>query len=92
MSFDRVHLLVEHRPGPQWRPLADVAFGPPAIVARGGPLAVELVRSHQVDPEGVALLAPRRADLGVPEVPGPGCRSSSPPGGRARWSGWPPVG
>ncbi len=69
VSFDRVHLLVEHRPGPQWRPLADVAFGAPAVVARGGPLAVELVRSHQVDPEGVALLAAEAADLGVPEDP-----------------------
>jgi 2'-5' RNA ligase/GNAT superfamily N-acetyltransferase len=59
-TFDRVHLLVERRPeggpGPQWVPLADVAFGPPAIVARGGPLAVELTRSCLVDPEAQALL------------------------------------
>jgi len=56
VAFDRAHLLVERRPGPQWVPLADIAFGPPAIVARGGPLAVELVRSRQVDPEARALL------------------------------------
>ncbi|MGH9126439.1 MAG: 2'-5' RNA ligase family protein [Acidimicrobiales bacterium] len=57
--FERVHLLVERRAGaegPKWIPLADAAFGPPAVVARGGPLAVELVRSAQLDPEGVALL------------------------------------
>src|SRR5579884_1163185 len=57
--FERVHLLVERRAGragPKWIPLADAAFGPPAVVARGGPLAVELVRSLLVDPEGVALL------------------------------------
>jgi hypothetical protein len=54
--FDAVHLLVERRPGPQWVHLADVALGPPAIVARGGPLAVELVRSRHVDPEAQALL------------------------------------
>ena len=60
-TFDRVHLLVERRPeggaGPQWVPLADVGFGPPAIVARGGPLAVELTRSCLIDPEAQALLA-----------------------------------
>jgi len=68
VTFDRVHLLVEHRPGPQWRPLADVAFGPPAVVARGGPLAVTLVRSHQIDPEGRALLDAEGADLEPPEA------------------------
>lgn len=56
VAFDRIHLLVERRPGRQWVPLADVAFGAPAIVARGGPLAVELVRSHSIDPEARALL------------------------------------
>jgi 2'-5' RNA ligase len=65
----RVHLLVERRPGPHWRRLADVAFGPPAIVARGGPLAVALVRSHQIDPEGVALLQAEGAAVSAPEAP-----------------------
>jgi 2'-5' RNA ligase len=68
-TIERVHLLAEYRPGPQWRPLADVAFGPPAIVARGGPLAVELVRSQQVDPEGAALLEAEGAVLGVSDAP-----------------------
>lgn len=66
VTFDRVSLLVEHRPGPQWRPLADAAFGPPAVVARGGPLAVTLDRSHQVDPEAQALLSQSEVDLAVP--------------------------
>jgi 2'-5' RNA ligase len=68
VTFDRVHLLIERRPGPRWQPLADVAFGPPAVVARG-PLAVELVRSHQVDPEGVLLLEVEGVDLGLPSAP-----------------------
>lgn len=67
--IQRVHLLVERRPGPHWRPLADVAFGPPAIVARGGPLAVELVRSHQIDPEGAALLLAEGAAVEAPDAP-----------------------
>ena len=56
VTFDRIHLLVERRPGPQWRPLADAAFGPPAVVARGSPLELELTRSRQLDPEALDLL------------------------------------
>jgi len=66
VEFDRVHLLQELRmpagggadgpATPRWQPLADVALGPPAIVARGGPLAVELVRSQLLCPEAAALL------------------------------------
>ncbi|HEX3539284.1 MAG TPA: GNAT family N-acetyltransferase [Acidimicrobiales bacterium] len=56
VPFDAVSLLIERRPGPFWVPLADAALGPPAVVA-GGPLAVELVRSRHIDPEGLALLA-----------------------------------
>ena len=58
VTIDRVHLLHEVRDGgePRWRPLADVALGPPSVVARGGPLAVELVRSRTPDPEAWALL------------------------------------
>jgi 2'-5' RNA ligase len=70
VAFGRVHLLVERRPGPHWRPLADVAFGPPAIIARGGPLALELVRSQQIDPEAAALLeAQGAAGPAPPEAP-----------------------
>jgi 2'-5' RNA ligase len=71
VTFDRIHLLMEHRPGPQWRPLADAAFGPPAVVARGGPLAVELTRSHQLDPEAAALLEHEGA-----EPAGPACAAA----------------
>lgn len=68
-AIHRVHLLVEQRPGPHWHPLADVAFGRPAVVARGGPLAVELVRSHQIDPEGAALLQAEGAAVEAPAAP-----------------------
>ncbi len=56
-TIDRVHLLQEVRQDGQrlWAPLADAAFGPPAIVGRGG-LAVELTRSQLLDPEAAALL------------------------------------
>jgi 2'-5' RNA ligase len=72
--FDRVQLLVERRPGPRWHPLADTFFGPPAVVARGGPLAVEMVRSRLVDPDGANLLAAEGAELGWPEDPDYGGR------------------
>ncbi len=75
-AVDRVHLLQEVRNGePRWRPLADVEFGAPSVVARGGPLAVELVRSRVPDPEGRALLRAEGVD------PGGGCDS-----GRVVWS------
>lgn len=73
VAIERVHLLEEVRGagaqtdplpdgprirrGPRWQPLADVAFGPPAIVARAGPLALELVRSQMLDPEAAALVS-----------------------------------
>lgn len=59
-TFDSVVLLVERRAeggGAVWEPLADAAFGPPSIVARAGPLALEMVRSRYLDPEAEALLA-----------------------------------
>jgi len=63
VAVDRVHLLQEVRDGePRWQPLADVEFGPPSVVARGGPLAVELVRSRRPDPEGMALLLAQGVD------------------------------
>ena len=64
--FSRVHLLVERRPGPWWEPLADASFGPAAVVSRGGPLAVSLVRSSLVDPEGAALLEGEGVAASVP--------------------------
>lgn len=70
--FRRVHLLVERHPGPRWIPLADVAFGPPAVVSRGGPLALELVTSQLIDPEGAALLDAEGVRLELPPSPARG--------------------
>jgi 2'-5' RNA ligase len=67
-TVDRVHLLQEVREEGRrrWIPLADAAFGPPAIVGRGG-LALELTRSHLIDPEAAALLAAAGAGGPGPE-------------------------
>jgi 2'-5' RNA ligase/GNAT superfamily N-acetyltransferase len=55
--MDRVYLLREVRGerGRRWEPLADVAFGAPAVIGRGG-LALELTASRLVDPEAAALI------------------------------------
>jgi 2'-5' RNA ligase len=65
--IDRLHLLQEVK-GPQgrrWEPLADAAFGPPAVIGRGG-LALELTASRLVDPEAAELLE----GLSLPPVAG----------------------
>jgi len=49
IRIDRVHLLREH-PGRRWLPIADAAFGAPAVVGRGG-LAVELAVTEGLAPE-----------------------------------------
>jgi 2'-5' RNA ligase len=54
VTVDRLHLLRE-TPGRVWRPIADVPFGAPAVVARGG-LPLELMTSRLVDPVAGALL------------------------------------
>jgi 2'-5' RNA ligase/GNAT superfamily N-acetyltransferase len=55
IRIDRVHLLREgeheHR---VWRPIADVPFGPPAVVGRGG-LPLELSVTERLDPEAAAF-------------------------------------
>ncbi len=58
VSIERIHLLEEVRVAGHrvWRPIADVAFGPPAVVGRGGPLALELVRGSLIDPMAAAAL------------------------------------
>jgi GNAT superfamily N-acetyltransferase len=48
MTVDRVTLLCEE--GRVWRPIADAALGPAAVVGRGG-LATEITASSLVDPE-----------------------------------------
>jgi 2'-5' RNA ligase len=58
VAVGEVHVLHEVGRGParRWEPVADSALGPPALVGRGG-LAVELVRSTGLDPEGASLVA-----------------------------------
>jgi hypothetical protein len=46
--------ILEERRGRVWRPLADAALAPPAVIGRGG-LAVEITRGRIVDPETHAL-------------------------------------
>jgi 2'-5' RNA ligase len=48
-SVECVTVLQEHRDR-IWRPLADAALGPPAVIGRGG-LAVEITRGRVIDPE-----------------------------------------
>jgi len=75
LSFDRVHLLEEGE-GRIWRPVADAAFGPAAVVGRGG-LALELSISQIVDPEALAFAAANGCE------PDPAGRDNGAPGGVA---------
>ena len=77
VEFDRVHLLQEVRgeAGREWRPLADVCFGPAVVVARDGPLALTLTRSGLVDPEAQHLLAAEGVEL---ELAGPSPEAQPP--------------
>ena len=57
-TFARVHLLQERRGGDgvrRWGPVADVGFGPPVVVGRGG-VELELTTSELVDPEAGAFV------------------------------------
>ncbi len=59
VTVDRVHLLEQRHwdGGPTaWRPVADAAFGPPAVVGRGG-VELELAVTERLDPVAMALLA-----------------------------------
>lgn len=53
VELARVHLLKEG-PGRVWEPIADAAFAPPAVLARGG-LPLEITVSDRLDPEAAAL-------------------------------------
>ena len=66
VSFDRVHLLQEG-PGRVWEPVADVALGAPAVVARGG-LPVELWAGELLDPEAREFSAREWHALGLREL------------------------
>jgi 2'-5' RNA ligase len=52
VSFDRVVLLEER--ARRWRPLADVCFGPPRVVGRGG-LELEITEGRIAGPDVVAM-------------------------------------
>lgn len=51
VTFERVHLL-EETEGRIWRPIADVPFGAPAVIGRGG-LELTLHRSAALDDEAL---------------------------------------
>lgn len=53
VAFDRVHLLEEGE-GRTWKPVADAAFAPAAVVGRGG-LPLELSFSERPDPVAAAF-------------------------------------
>lgn len=57
---DRVHLLREE-PGRLWRPIADAAFAPPAVIGRGG-LPIEVTVTERPSPDAERLL---RADHAI---------------------------
>jgi len=53
-SVDRV-VLLEEQPGRLWRPIADAALGPPAVVGTGG-LEVMLTRGRIIGPDAASLV------------------------------------
>lgn len=66
VEFDRVHLL-EQGPDRVWRPLTDVAFGPPTVRGRGG---VELhLRWSYLPAPDVRSLFERHGDRPDPHMP-----------------------
>jgi 2'-5' RNA ligase len=66
VTVDRVTLLEEHA-GRHWLPVADAAFGPPAVVGRGG-VELEIAVSQLADPVARRLLG----DEGPAVEPEPG--------------------
>lgn len=73
VDLDRVHLLHEQRHGDahrRWVPVADVPFGRPAVVGRGG-FELELTVSRLLDPEAAAFESGSWPD-DVPRQPPPG--------------------
>ncbi len=92
LTADRV-VLLEEEAGRVWRPLADVALGPPARVGTGG-LALELVEGRLPDPRLVdarfadphGVVTPIPEGLGTPEIVLTAFREGEPVG----WAGWSP--
>lgn len=64
VTFGHLHLLREGA-GRVWAPAADVALGPPVVLARGG-LPVELWRSERPDPDVATLLGDQPRSLSPP--------------------------
>jgi 2'-5' RNA ligase len=65
VTFDRVHVL-RQGDGQVWKPFAETALGPAAVVGRGG-VEVTLDRTARPEPEAAALLAvDGAAEDGVP--------------------------
>jgi GNAT superfamily N-acetyltransferase len=69
VTFDRVHLLEEGE-GRTWRPIADVPFGAPAVIGRGG-LELTLHTSSALDDEAARWAAREwdayaRSEYGLP--------------------------
>ena len=63
IAFDRMHLL-EEGPGRVWGPIADFAFGPAAVIGRGG-IPVELTVTDQTDPSADGFLRDRRQPVTI---------------------------
>ena len=66
-------VLLQENSGRLWRPLADVALGPPVVVGTGG-LALEITGSRAVDPEAQQMLAGAGLPMGPGSSTGPGER------------------
>jgi len=71
VTFTAVHLLREE--GRVWRPIADVAFGPPAVIGRGaGPMELEITEGERLD--HVAAVGSRRSPSVISSSIGPAPR------------------
>lgn len=76
---DIEHLVVlQEAGGRSWRPIADAALGPPAVVGRGG-LALEITRGRTLDPEARQMLEAAGLTGGAADEPEPEAPSRPPP-------------
>jgi GNAT superfamily N-acetyltransferase len=76
---DIEHLVVlQEAGGRSWRPIADAALGPPAVVGRGG-LALEITRGRTLDPEARQMLEAAGRTGGAADEPEPEAPSRPPP-------------